>query len=217
MESLFGWFWLIVYIVVPPLLVYLIVEQVREAGPVPRGSGSLPVAAWVCLAAQGAAMVGIGGALFVFPESADAAWPWTLTPLTAQAIGAFLVGFGIAAGWALVEADIDRLHGPARAYATLGVLELAAVAIHSDDLTASGLGTAIYTAFWVTVLATGAYGLIARSGFRVVVGVDPDSSRRGSSTHGRNARRPRRAAAPRAVRWIISAARSPTTMISSIS
>ena len=108
-------------------------------------------------------MVGIGGALFVFPESADAAWPWTLTPLTAQAIGAFLVGFGIAAVWALVEADIDRLHGPARAYATLGVLELAAVAIHSDDLTASGLGTAIYTAFWVTVLATGAYGLIARS------------------------------------------------------
>lgn len=163
MESLFGWFWLIVYIVVPPLLVYLIVEQVREAGPVPRGSGSLPVAARVCLAAQGAAMVGIGGALFVFPESADAAWPWTLTPLTAQAIGAFLVGFGIAAGWALVEADIDRLRGPARAYATLGVLELAAVAIHSDDLTASGLGTAIYVAFWVTVLATGTYGLIARS------------------------------------------------------
>ena len=38
MESLFGWFWLIVYIVVPPLLVYLIVEQVREAGPVPRGA-----------------------------------------------------------------------------------------------------------------------------------------------------------------------------------
>jgi hypothetical protein len=163
MDSVFGWFWLIVYMIVPPLLVYLVIGQVRVAGPVGPGSGSLPTPARVILAVQGAVLVGLGGALFVVPETADALWPWALTPLTAAAIGAFLVGFGVAAGWALLEDDLDRLHGPALAYATLGALELAALAIHSGDVTASGLGTAVYVAFCATVLATGAYGLIARS------------------------------------------------------
>lgn len=163
LDSLFGWFWLVVYIVVVPLLAYLIVEQMRAAGPVAAGDRSLPGPARVILAVQGALMVGLGAALFVAPGTADALWPWTVTPLTAEAIGAFLVGFGVAAGWAVVEADLERLHGPALAYCALGALELLAVAIHSDDLTASGLGTALYVAFWVSVLATGLYGLIARS------------------------------------------------------
>ena len=163
LDSLFGWFWLAVYVVVPPLLVVLVVQQTRAAGPVPAGARPLAAAAQALLVAQAAVMVALGAALFVAPESADALWPWPLTPLTAEAIGAFLVGFGVAAGGALWEGDLDRLHGPALAYATLGVLELAALAIHSDDLTASGLGTALYAALWVSVVVAGAYGLIARS------------------------------------------------------
>ncbi|MGH2961273.1 MAG: hypothetical protein ACRDL3_03630 [Solirubrobacterales bacterium] len=163
MDSLFGWFWLVVYVVVPPLLAYLIVEQVRAAGPVAAGDGSLRGPGRVVLAVQGAGMVGLGAALFVAPGTADALWPWTLTPLTAEAIGAFLVGFGVAAGWAIADADLDHLQGPALAYAALGALELLALAIHSGDLTASGVGTAAYVAFWATVAAVGAYGLIARS------------------------------------------------------
>jgi hypothetical protein len=162
LDSLFGWFWLVVYIAVPPLLVVLVARQHRATAPVPRGAGGLPPAVRALLAVQAAVMVALGGALFVAPGTADAMWPWALTPLTAEAIGAFLVGFGVAAVAALWEDDVDRLEGPALAYATLGLLELAALAIHSDDVTASGLGTALYAALWVSVIAAGAYGLIAR-------------------------------------------------------
>jgi hypothetical protein len=163
LDSLFGWFWLGVYVVVPPLLVFLVVEQVRSAGPVRRGEIPLPAPARGILAAQGAVMVVLGAILFVAPSTADELWPWTLTPLTAEAVGAFLAGFGLAAAAALWEDDLDRLRGAALAYAALGALELAAVAIHSGDLTSSGLGTTLYVALWVSVMATGAYGWIARS------------------------------------------------------
>ena len=162
LDSLFGWFWLVVYVTVPPLLAVLVVLQHRAAGPVPPGEGELAPGVRLLLIAQATVMVALGGALFVAPTSADALWPWTLTPLTAEAIGAFLAGFGIAAAGALWEDDLDRLEGAALAYTALGVLELAALAIHSDDVTASGLGTALYAALWVSVVAAGAYGLIAR-------------------------------------------------------
>ena len=115
------------------------------------------------LAAQGAVLIGLGAILYVSPSSADEVWPWALTPLTSEAVGAFLLGFGVAALGAMWENDLDRLQGSARAYAALGGLELAALAIHSDDLTASGLGTAAYAALWVVVLGTAVYGLIAPS------------------------------------------------------
>jgi hypothetical protein len=115
------------------------------------------------LAVQAAALLALGGALYVIPETADALWPWTLTPLTAEAIGSFLIGFGVAAAYALLEDDLELLRGPALAYAVLGALELGALAIHSDDVTADGAWVALYAAFWVTVLAAGLYGLIERS------------------------------------------------------
>ena len=163
LDSVFGWFWLVVYIIVPPLLIYLVVEQVRSAGAVPEGARPLPPAARGILAIQGAVLLVVGGALFIAPEAADPLWPWALTPLTAEAVGAFLVGFAVGAGVALQENDLDRLRGPALAYATLGVLELAALAIHSGHVTASGAGTAVYVAFCASVVAAGAYGLIARN------------------------------------------------------
>jgi hypothetical protein len=84
-----------------------------------------------------------------------------LTPLTARAIGAFLIGFGAAAAYAARQDDLDRLHGAALAYATLGALELLAVAIHSSDLTGTTAQCSIYVAFCVTVLAAGLYGSMA--------------------------------------------------------
>jgi len=43
----------------------------------------------------------------------------------------------------------------------LGALELVAVALHGGDLTASGLATALYLAFFASVLALGGYGTLA--------------------------------------------------------
>ena len=88
----------------------------------------------------------------------DVSWPWELTPLTGRAIASFLLGFAVAAGFALWENDIHRLSGPAYAFTALAALELLALAVYSDDVTAAGAGTAAYVAFWVVSLGLGAAG-----------------------------------------------------------
>lgn len=156
LDSLFGWFWLVVYCLVTPGLAWAIARQVRAAGPVERGLHPLPGSVRPFLALAGLILLGFGVALYAAPI--DVAWPWELTPLTGRAIASFLLGFAVAAGFALWENDIQRLQGPAYAFTTLAVLELLALAIYADDVTASGAGVVAYVAFWVVSLGLGAAG-----------------------------------------------------------
>jgi hypothetical protein len=157
-HDLFGRFWEAVYVIVVPLLAYLIWIQVRRAGLAWRGNRPLPGWLRVALGLQALVMLALGVALFAAPVGASSLWPWALTPLTGRAVGAFLVGFGVAAVLAAAENDIDRLHGAALAYATLGALELAAAALHGDDFSSPSAGVAAYVAFCASVLALGLYG-----------------------------------------------------------
>jgi hypothetical protein len=154
LDSVFGWFWLVVYVVVPPLLIGLLWLQPGAQAP-PRRDAP----AWLraVLGAQSLAMLAVGVALFVAPTDADSLWPWTLTPLTARAVGAFLVGFGVAAAHASAEADLGRFRGAAAAYAVLGALELVAAARYAEAR------EPLYLAFAASVLAVGAYGVLARA------------------------------------------------------
>jgi hypothetical protein len=156
-DSLFGWFWLVVYCVVTPLLAWAIWRQVREAGPIERGVNPLPGGVRTVLGALGLLLLVYGVALYAAPT--DVSWPWELTPLTGRAIASFLLGFAVAAGFALWENDARRLAGAAYAFTALAALELIAVAIFSDDVTASGAGAAAYVAFWVLSLGLGAAGV----------------------------------------------------------
>jgi hypothetical protein len=160
LDSLFGWFWLIVYCLVTPLLVWLIARQARAAGPVTRGLHPLPAAVRGTLVLLGLCFAGYGVALYAAPADVASAWPWELTPLTARAIASFLIGFAVAAGFAIWENDSLRLRGPAYALATLAVLELLATTIFSDDLTASDAGTAGYVAFWALSLGLAVAGVL---------------------------------------------------------
>jgi hypothetical protein len=158
LDSLFGWFWLVVYCLVTPFLAWAIARQVRSAGPVERGLDPVPAGVRALLAVLGLCLLGFGVALYVAPADVASAWPWELTPLTARAVASFLIGFAVAAGFALWEDDRRRLSGPAYAFAALAALELLAVAIHSDDLTASAAGVTAYVAFWAVSLALGVAG-----------------------------------------------------------
>jgi hypothetical protein len=158
LDSLFGWFWLVVYCSIPVMLAVLIRRQLavpREPGGV--GYTPIPSALRAVLALQALVMGGVGIALWVSPSSADTIWPWLLTPLTARAVGAFLIGFAAAAVFAAIDNRIERFRGAAYAYATLGVLELLAAAIFSEDFDAGE--SALYVAFAATVLAVGLAGL----------------------------------------------------------
>lgn len=164
LDSIFGWFWLIVYCFVTPLLVVLLWRQraeVRGVGPVDATpQRPVPHALTVVLAAQATILLGFGVALIAAPTDAAEAWPWTLSPLTARAIGSFLLGFAVAGAFALRDGDLHRLRGVAMAWAALGALELLAVAIHADDLNAGAAGTAAYAAFWSSALVLGLAGWV---------------------------------------------------------
>jgi hypothetical protein len=158
LDSLFGWFWLVVYCLVTPLLAWAIRRQVAVAAPVARSVQPLPSPVRAVLALLGICLLAFGVALYAAPTDVDSAWPWALTPLTARAIASFLIGFAVAAAFALWENDAVRLRGAAYAFATLAALELLAAAVFSDDLTASAAGVVAYVAFWVVSLGLGVAG-----------------------------------------------------------
>lgn len=163
LDSLFGWFWLVVYCALPFLLGLLVVRQLAVP-PEPSDVAFTPVPGMLraVLAGQALAMLGVGIVLWVSPSSADTIWPWPLTPLTARAVGSFLIGFGAAAAFAVRDNRLERFRGAAYAYAALGALELLAAAIFGADF-ADGEEWA-FIAFAASVLLVGLAGSAGVSG-----------------------------------------------------
>jgi len=76
-DSIFGWFWTIVYCSVPPLLVLLVwMQSRRPAAPQPPGR-PVPAPLRAVLVGQGLVMGVIGAVMYVAPSTADDLWPWT--------------------------------------------------------------------------------------------------------------------------------------------
>ena len=89
-----------------PLLVGLLVLQLRVPGSDPPREAPLPGWIRAVLALQAAALIGVGAALFIAPvDVADAIWPWTLTSLTGRVIAAWLIALGVGVVTVLVEND----------------------------------------------------------------------------------------------------------------
>jgi len=167
LDSLFGWFWVVAYCVVPPLMVWALLDQRRRPGDDPPSGRPLPPPLRYALVLEGAAMLGAGGVLLLAPDAAADLWPWALSPLTSRAIGAFVFGIGLAALIAVRDDDAFLFRGAAHAYAVLGALELLAALIHRDDFGGDALATWIYVAFVAAVLASGLYGSsVARASSR---------------------------------------------------
>jgi hypothetical protein len=172
-SNLFGYFWLVVYAIATPILIYLLaVREPEGGGPEPRE----PMPSWLRLAliAQGTVFTVYGVGLFIAPSSFDSAWPWALTPLTARAIASFLLGFAVAAAIAVSGNCLRRFRGAALTYAVLGALELAAVALHSSDFK-DGAGLPLFILFFAGVLAVGIAGSLPN------VAAQPSKSRRAAS------------------------------------
>ena len=160
LDSVFGWFWLVVYCTVPPVLAALVWAQSRRPGAAAPPGRSVPAALRAALLAQAAVMGALGAVMYVATSTAEDLWPWALTPLTARAVSAFLIGFACAAGYAAADNRLERFAGAAYAYTVLGALELLAAAIFAGNLE-GGAGTVLYVAFAVTVLVVGAAGSLA--------------------------------------------------------
>jgi hypothetical protein len=147
--------WLIVYITVPVIMLILLIQQVRKTSAVAKPEKSAPAWLNTLLIIQGIVMIMSGIALLFFPSTAAAFWPWKLTPLTANAIGAWLVGLSVAAFQAVWENDMKRLRPAYASYTILGLLQLVAVARYHDELDWSSPRTWLYLVFLLSILLSG--------------------------------------------------------------
>ena len=157
-----GWAWLMVYVVAPFLLLAAWIAQLREPGVDPPRTEPLPRWYLIALGTQAVLMIGVGAALFVAPDTARTLWPWPLTPLTAQASAAWLVGDGLVVAAAMVERDRRRIRPAAAGYAALGVLQSVVLARYGSTVRWGSIAAWIYVAALAAAIVLGGYGWVRR-------------------------------------------------------
>ena len=152
------WVWLGVYVFVPIVMGILWLIQIRRPGIDPPRKVSLPVWVRAILIIQGGVMLAVGCAMLLFPEMLIPFWPWTLSPLTSRAIGAWGVGIGVLAFQAAWENDWWRLKHFAVSYALYGILQIINLLRYPTTLNWSRLSALTYTIFVLSIILIGVYG-----------------------------------------------------------
>lgn len=153
-----AWLWVVIYVVDPPLATLAYVRQRRAPG-VDR-PGTMPMPPWFAggLAVTALPVLGLGVALFVWPSQVGPSWAWPLTPLVAQALGAWLVGLGLLLVAAAHERDWARALPASAGLLVLALVQLAAL-LRFDRPPDNALGW-----LWVALLVTmGVGGALATS------------------------------------------------------
>jgi hypothetical protein len=157
------WVWTAVYALAPIGVVVLSARQraitLRPMLADPRLSllRALSLVAGLALGAYGIA-------LFAFPTSLGAHWPWPQTPLLAQADASWLAMIAAALLWC--AHDLRRASEAFIPYATLGAWCLALLALpalHADDLTHTGAPLLTYLGALIALLALAVLG-VTRAG-----------------------------------------------------
>ncbi len=122
-----GVLWMVIYLLDPPLATFAYLRQLRAPGS-DRGR-TMPMPGWFAGGLLGAAVpvLALGVGLFCWPTSAGESWSWPLTPLVAQALGAWLVGLGLVLVSAAHERDWVRVFPASAGLVALSLLQLAAL------------------------------------------------------------------------------------------
>jgi uncharacterized membrane protein len=156
------WAWIAIYVLVPVLMLIVLAVQARIPGQDPPRSAPLPGWVYGMQTAQAVGLLGFGVALFAAPAQTAPLWPWKLTPLLAQATGAWLIGLGVAAAHALLERDARRFRPVAVGSVLFAVLQCIALARYPHLFEWRPPAGIAYLIFLATMGMTGAAGL-ARS------------------------------------------------------
>jgi hypothetical protein len=153
-----AYLWLAIYIAVPIALLILLIHQIGLQGSTPVRKAILQTWMRLALAAQGAIMLVTGMILFLFLSTASTFWPWSLTPLTSLAIGAWLIGIGVIALHMTWENDHQRNRIAYISYALLGILQAASLVRYAGEVNWATAGSWIYLLFVISIIPTGLYG-----------------------------------------------------------
>ena len=160
-----AWVWLAVYVVVPVAGMFVIVRQGRARPrpepvrrPMPAALVAVLLTQGVVLSVAGAVLYAGGWGTHVSIAVARPGWPWPITPLTSQVVGAWLLSFGVAVVFAVRERDLGRMLVPAVAYAAFGVVELAVLLWHRGAPGTDPLWLWVDVAVLATLVPVGVYG-----------------------------------------------------------
>jgi hypothetical protein len=183
------WGWLAVYAGVPLAMLAAVLLQARGRRPPAgvRDRRRLPAGLGWLLVGLAAVLVASGLALLVAPQWAADGWAWPLTPLTARAVGAWLVGLGWAAGHARLVDDTDDVRPLGLTGTTFVVLQTVALLRYGDALAwgtwqatayVVGLAWTAVVAGWILALEAGAGRTVTSSrGSRSRAGAGPGPAR----------------------------------------
>ncbi|HVL97971.1 MAG TPA: hypothetical protein VM324_01590 [Egibacteraceae bacterium] len=119
------WAWLALYLVTPWLLPLLWLRNRRHDPGAPAEGDTVPDPMRLAGGALGAALLTVALAMFVHPPLATGSWPWSLTPLTARTVSAFLAFIGIL----LLVSLFERRWSALRLHVESATLGLALVAV----------------------------------------------------------------------------------------
>jgi hypothetical protein len=154
-----AYFWMGVYLLVPPAMVAVLVVQERRPSPAPDPL-PMPSALAATLLVQGLLLVAVAAALFVVPGAATALWPWPLTPLTARVVAAWLLAFGLCAVLAWHSRDLARLDVAAWAYGLLAVLEVVVIIRFAGTVEWSAPAIWVYLAVAASIMVSSVFALV---------------------------------------------------------
>jgi len=123
---------------------------------------------------QAAVMLPLGVALFVAPGHTSFLWPWAIPDLSARALSAWVLAFGVLSAHALRENDFDRVRVAFLAYPVFVVLQAIALARYGSVIDWGEAGAWIYVAFLATATVLGAYGIVTDRRRTVAKWVEPE-------------------------------------------
>ena len=147
--------WIAIYALVPALLLVVLIAQLRTARTDPPRTAPPPRWLTALIGAHAALMLGLGLVLLIAPTIGARVWPWTLTPLTGRAIGAWLVGLGVAAAHALIERDLRRVRPAAWGYLAIAGFEALALARFPDRMQWSSPSGVIFVVVLASMVVAG--------------------------------------------------------------
>jgi hypothetical protein len=152
-----AWAWIVVYLVAPPLVLFLLWQQLHVPGSTPPRQHLLPnPMRWLLVII--AIMTIVPAIVFVIaPDVLNPIWPWTLTPLTGRAVGAWLAAVGSTALVTWYENEFVRLQLTAVAVWLFGALQLLAMARFASTVNWSNPLAWLLVLLWLAIVAIGLY------------------------------------------------------------
>lgn len=155
-----AWFWLAIYVIVPPAMLGIWFKQQRAKGEDAFRSTPLPFLMRIVLIVQSVSMLAAGIGLFIAPSVLASFWPWKLTILTSQAIGAWLIGLGVFALHSVLENEFRRIKAGMVSYLGFGILELIALLRYSANVNWTNTSAWLYLVLMLSILIVGLYSLL---------------------------------------------------------